>query len=217
MHRPPDVPNSRCPSRPDAAADPRKCDTPASADAPDFLERLRSGDEKALARLYEENRGLVRRYLAARVGSGVDVDDLVQETFYQAYRSIGRFEGRSSTSTWLVGIARNVSFRAHRSARRWMCGAHPMSAPSKELSADVRIAPRIDARRMLESCESTLVGLRSAEAAEIFRLRYVDGHSTREVADRVGKSHDSVKMSLRRTRRTMRRGCKGIEELQAAR
>lgn len=38
-------------------------------------------------------------------------EELTQETFYQAYKSIHRFSGRSDISTWLIAIAKHTYFK----------------------------------------------------------------------------------------------------------
>src|SRR2546430_14450900 len=78
----------------------RPCEgTKMIADPEHLLQEARAGDAAALGRLLE----LYRRYLAllARVQIGrrlqgkVDAEDLVQETFLEAHRNFGRFEGAS--------------------------------------------------------------------------------------------------------------------------
>lgn len=60
----------------------------------------------------------VRRHLAARFVYAVD--DVVQETYLRAYRSLaaGRFKGESAMGTWLYAIARNESLRMNERLER---------------------------------------------------------------------------------------------------
>jgi RNA polymerase sigma-70 factor (ECF subfamily) len=76
-----------------------------------------AGDRSALNRLVRETQDHVWRY-CAYLGSGADVDDLVQETYVRALRALPRFQGRSPVRVWLLGIARRVCADAVRSARR---------------------------------------------------------------------------------------------------
>ena len=61
-----------------------------------------------LEQIYQQNADIVYRFLIAKTGSLELAEELTQETFYQAVRSIDRYDGTSRISTWLCGIARNV-------------------------------------------------------------------------------------------------------------
>ena len=67
------------------------------------------------------------------LGSGADAEDAVQETLLKAWRSADRFEGRSSTRTWLYRIATNVGLDARRAASRRIrpVDLGPPSAPDE--------------------------------------------------------------------------------------
>ncbi|MGN9764821.1 sigma-70 family RNA polymerase sigma factor [Micromonospora sp. SD12] len=66
------------------------------------------GDRSAATCLVQATQQQVRRFLAALV-SPREADDLTQETFLRAVRSLPSYAGRSSTRTWLLAIARRVA------------------------------------------------------------------------------------------------------------
>ncbi|GAA0426608.1 sigma-70 family RNA polymerase sigma factor [Streptomyces luteireticuli] len=68
----------------------------------------RSGDADAVERFIRATQSDVRRYVARLSGDPQGADDLVQETYLRALRSLPRFEGRSSARTWLLSIARRT-------------------------------------------------------------------------------------------------------------
>jgi RNA polymerase sigma-70 factor (ECF subfamily) len=86
-------------------------------DEEQLLRAAIAGDRVALTTFVRETQTHVWRY-CAYVGAGLDVADLVQDTYLRALRSLPRFEGRSSGRTWLLSIARRVCADAIRSARR---------------------------------------------------------------------------------------------------
>lgn len=89
---------------------------PGPSDA-DLIAAWSRGDEGAAAVLVRRHARALARFLGA-AGARDDVDDLVQETFYRAFRRIDGFRGGSSFRTWLLTIGRNALKDANRRARR---------------------------------------------------------------------------------------------------
>ena len=68
----------------------------------------REGSERAAAELVSRHAGALGRYLYA-AGAGVsDVDDLVQEAFFRAFRRVAGWRGDASFRSWLFTIAGNL-------------------------------------------------------------------------------------------------------------
>ena len=63
---------------------------------------------KVTDEVYREYSQMVYKYLFSLTGDARVAEEVTQETFYQAVKSIGSFKGESSVSTWLIGIANNV-------------------------------------------------------------------------------------------------------------
>lgn len=64
--------------------------------------------------IYREYSGTVKAFLMRISGSSELAEELVQETFYHAIKSIRRFDGKSSLSTWLCSIAKHLYLDAVR-------------------------------------------------------------------------------------------------------
>ena len=78
-----------------------------------------TADDEAYRRLVEPYRRELHAHCYRMLGSVHDADDALQDTLMRAWRGLPRFEGRSSSRTWLHRIATNTCFDAlaHRSRR----------------------------------------------------------------------------------------------------
>lgn len=63
---------------------------------------------QSMEEIYQRYAKTVYHFLLARTGNDDLAEELTQETFYQAIRSIGRYDASCKLSTWLCGIAKNV-------------------------------------------------------------------------------------------------------------
>lgn len=83
-----------------------------------LINRSLKGDEAAFAILYERYYNQVYAFCSRLLRGRFDVEDAVQQVFLEAWRSMGRFEGRSLFSTWLTKIAIHTCLSFHRKASR---------------------------------------------------------------------------------------------------
>lgn len=79
------------------------------ADDAGLLDGCRAGDPRAIDRLYRLHVGAVERTFARILGPSPDLEDLVQQTFVEAMRTLDRFRGHASLKTWLTRIAVHVA------------------------------------------------------------------------------------------------------------
>lgn len=75
------------------------------------------GDADAVAAFVRSTQADVHRFLVHLSGPA-DAEDLAQETYLRALRTLPSFEGRASARTWLLSVARRVSVDAIRTAVR---------------------------------------------------------------------------------------------------
>src|SRR5438132_4733912 len=82
-----------------------------------LLKRLRGQDAEAGRRFVRDYYPGVYRYLLSLTGRREMAEDLAQETFLQAWRGLGRFEGRSTLRVWLHRIAHREFLQSLRHQR----------------------------------------------------------------------------------------------------
>jgi RNA polymerase sigma-70 factor (ECF subfamily) len=84
-------------------------------DEPEFLARLRHGDDHAFRVLIRRFHGSLIGVATSIIGSRAQAEEVVQDAWLAVFSGIGAFEGRSSLVTWVFSIVLN---RARTRARR---------------------------------------------------------------------------------------------------
>ena len=150
--------------------------------------------------VYREHAETVYRFLLAKTASAELAEELTQETFYQAVKSIHRFDGRSSVSTWLCSIARHLYCDALR--RRRPTEALPDQLPSSEDFTEriTRKDQAMIAHRMLHLLEEPY--------REVFTLRTFCDLSHAEIAGLFGKSESWSRVTYYRARQLLQSAMK---------
>ncbi|MEV8100071.1 sigma-70 family RNA polymerase sigma factor [Kitasatospora sp. NPDC085879] len=160
---------------------PARCRTPRDdAAVTAWALAARDGDPAAVERFVRGTQQDVWRYVAYLSGEPQAADDLTQDTFVRALRSLPRFEGRSSARTWLLSIARRtVADRFRFAAARprlldtedWQSaaeGAQECEVPGfEEGVALADLLATLPADRRDAFVLTTVVGLPYEEAAEV--------------------------------------------------
>ncbi|GLL08333.1 RNA polymerase subunit sigma-70 [Dactylosporangium matsuzakiense] len=175
--------------------------------------------------------GPLRREVLAHcyrmLGSTVDAEDAVQETYVRAWRAFDRFEGRSSVRVWLYRIATNACLRAieQRGRRALPSGlGAPEAAPAEHLRLAAAPTGWIDP---FPSDPADIVGRREhirlafvaalqhlvPRQRAVLILRDVVGLRAQEVARVLGTSAVSVNSALLRARAQLRRAAPAVDTL----
>lgn len=166
-----------------------------------WLRQAQGGDSEAFGRLYDELQTPVADYLARRVASPQDAEDLTATVFHRMLRSLSRFDpSRGSALGWALTIARHTLIDHLRQTRD--------TVPVEDL-AEVLAGSWQDPLEGLirtEQADRILAGLGTMPAAtqELFALHYGQGLRLQDVGNLVGLSEDAVKQRLSRARRELR-------------
>ncbi|HEX8776086.1 MAG TPA: sigma-70 family RNA polymerase sigma factor [Pyrinomonadaceae bacterium] len=163
-----------------------------------LVEAVRRGDQSAFTRLYELYGPMVHGILLARVPWN-EVDDLVQDVFLHAYRRLHTLRDDNAFGGWLAMITRNRAIDYHRRSRE--TEELPLDlAQSTSNATDAEAGEAIALIRTLpEAYRETLV------------LRFVEGMTGPEIAERTGLTPSSVRVNLHRGMKLLREKM-GIQE-----
>jgi RNA polymerase sigma-70 factor (TIGR02960 family) len=192
----------------------------------DLIARARNGDGEAFRRLTDPYRRELHVHCYRILGSVQDAEDALQETLLAAWKGLDGFQERSSVRTWLYRIATNRCLKALRSAIRRppMGGLAPGLDPPKptrlgevgwlepypdlllEERADNAPGPgqRYEAKESISLAFVTAVQVLPPRQRAVLILRDVLEFPTREVANIMDASEQSVTSALKRARVTLR-------------
>jgi RNA polymerase sigma-70 factor (ECF subfamily) len=174
------------------------------------LTLLKAGDRAEFARLVEIYSGPIYRMALKMLNDTQDAEDVLQNTFMNAYRHLRDFEGRSSLSTWLYRIAVNESLMLIR--RR---NPNQISVDEDIQTEDGELEPRqiidwcclpehefltAETRRKLDDAIQSL----SPALRTVFLLRDVEGFSIKDTAEVLNVNENVVKTRLLRARLHLR-------------
>jgi RNA polymerase sigma-70 factor (ECF subfamily) len=178
-----------------------------------LVERIRRGDADGWTELYHRHAPSVYRFALRRLRDEAEAEDVRQDVFLEVVRCLGRFEGRSSLSTWILGIAHHEVSSRYRSHWRHDRLFEPLGS---ELHAcSVGLERQVDARRALKVC-AELVARDASPAQRAVFERHWRGGAVADVARALGKSQQAVKTSLSRTRRWLFGRVPALVELLSA-
>src|SRR5215470_5159692 len=165
-----------------------------SADT-ELLLAAQNGDGDAFGRLVDPHQRELRAHCYRMLGSYADAEDALQETLLRAWRSLARFEGRSSLRSWLYRIATNACLRAiERRPKRVL----PMDyAPAAGPHA------RYDQREGIELAFIAALQHLPARQRAVLILRDVLGFSARETAAVLETTPVSIDSALQRAHKSV--------------
>ena len=176
-------------------------------------------DATAFRALVEPYRRTLEVHCYRMLGSVHDAEDAAQETLLRAWRSLDRFEGRSSVNTWLYRIATNVCLdELERRPKR----AEPVVEPYPDERLDEAEGPLADpaaryaAREGMELAFLTAIQWLPGRQRAVLILRDVLGWSAAEVAGLLDTSPAAANSALQRARATIE-GELGVRPVAPAR
>lgn len=168
-------------------------------DLDEAVRRVVRGDTDAFRRIVDAtSEGLVR--LGARiVGSLSEAEDVVQDSYVKAYQALtsGRFERRSSVTTWLRHIVTNTAIDSLRSRSRRPVPSDTIADSGWDGEAGA------EAHMALAELNELLGALPPDQRAAVV-LQSVEGHAVSEIAVILGCSEGAVEQRLVRARATLR-------------
>lgn len=152
--------------------------------------------EKQIEELYPRLHRSMSAYLA---GSGIEAEDILQETFLKAYKNLDQFEGKSNMYTWLYSIARNKCIDEFRK-RKYEANRSTIPVEDFEIESDEfkMENKREDVKLLKEAIAQLPEILRS-----IVVMKSIDGLSYPEISEVTGVNEQTLKNRMFRARKEL--------------
>lgn len=169
------------------------------------VDALKAGSEHAFRCLFEQERERLRRFVLKMVDDADEAENIVQQTFTEAYRQIDDFRGDSSVSTWLFSIAKHLAYGHLRTVDRHNYLEHDtieflqMDRDESTTATDeeVELSER---KRIVHDALQELPD----HYRRVVQLRDLEEKSTAETAEQLGLTEVNVRVRLHRARKQLR-------------
>ncbi|MEO8636542.1 MAG: sigma-70 family RNA polymerase sigma factor [Gemmatimonadales bacterium] len=150
---------------------------PAVPTDADLVRAYRGGDEAGASLLVARHAGSLARFLAGTGADPGEIDDLVQETFYRAFRALDSWRGESAFRSWLLTIGSNLVKDQYRRGK----GRTVLSIDDHDIAAQDDPAATLDASEVERSLANGLTRLPRLQR-EVFLLRAQQGMAYEDIA-----------------------------------
>ena len=164
--------------------------------------RAKQGDPEAFGTLVRKHEELAFRAAYLVVRDAPEAQDIAQEAFVRAYRSLNRFDAEQPFRPWLLRIVTNLALNSIRGARRRDEAGRRYErdvGEGREPSPESSVIAGEEARRVWQA-----VGDLDPQDQEVLYLRYFLDASERETAAAIGRPAGTVKSRLHRALRRLR-------------
>jgi len=175
----------------------------------ELVRLARGGDTGAFGKLMERYQNKIYRLGRRMTQTDEDAEDVLQESFIKAFKSLGGFKGRSKFSTWLYRITVNLALmKLRRRKLDTVSLDEPVATEEGSVQRDIEDDALDPLERLIETESLETLDLAVADLPPgyraVFVLRHVEELSTEETARILRISVPAVKSRLHRTRSALK-------------
>ena len=176
-----------------------------------YIDLIRSGDKGAYSYLVGKYSDMVYSLALKMLKNEADAEDLSQEIFIAAYKSLSRFKGNARFSTWLYRITYNRSVSRLRRSRRELFTDKVQYLERNGESEELLL----ESSMLEENLQQLQLAVKKLKDEEqlLIMLHYFEDQSIDEVAAITGLSSSNVKVRLFRIRKKLK---EQLEQYQRA-
>ncbi len=163
-----------------------------------IIQRVQSGDVRAFSELVDRHKNMVYSLVLRMVRSEEDAEEVAQDSFVKAYKTIKQFKGKSKFSTWLYRITYFTAINHLRKNKMLVARIDMSSFQANDKTA----LDNLNSEDQKKYIQKALEYLKPIERT-LITLRYLDEFSTQEIEKITGLTKSNIKVSLMRIRKKM--------------
>lgn len=168
----------------------------------ELIEKAVRGDSSAFGSLYDHYQPAIYRFVAVKVGSREEAEDITHHVFLSAWQNVRTYRHRGHPfSSWLYQIARNLVIDHYRSKKD--------DVSLEKIDPDSSVIPAVaqedlSIKLQFEAVQAAIKELK-ADYQDVIILRFIEELSVRETATVLKKSEGAVKLAQHRAIRELKK------------
>jgi RNA polymerase sigma factor (sigma-70 family) len=167
-----------------------------------YIEQILSGNNNAFSFIVDRHKNKAYNLAFRICGNHEEAEELAQDSFIKAYRSLRTFKMKSSFATWLYRIVYNTTISHVRIKKKGILSLEDFPADAADF-----IGNGTNEEEAEKEYRSSLVNFALQKIPEderaLISLYYYDEMSTEEISDVTGLSKSNIKVKLYRARQKM--------------
>ncbi|WP_339894868.1 sigma-70 family RNA polymerase sigma factor [uncultured Algibacter sp.] len=167
-----------------------------------YINLIINGDTNAFAILVDRYKDLVYTLTLRMLKNREEAEDVSQDTFIKAYKSMGRFKGDSKFSTWIYRIAYNTSLDRLKKNRKHFNDVAIDEFTEHQVKTMDNALSQLENEERNQAIQKCLAQLPSDDAF-MLTLYYFEDQSLDEISKVIGLTPNNVKVKLFRSRKKL--------------
>ncbi|AXT56134.1 RNA polymerase sigma factor [Aquimarina sp. AD1] len=167
-----------------------------------YIKQVLEGDVNAFSTLVERYQNLVYTVIYRIVRNKEEAEEIAQDTFIKAYKSLSNYRGEAKFSTWLYTIAYRKSLDAIKTKKRFVATELIEEISEGEVTNVNDALSYLQDKERKQIISDSILKLPEEEAV-IVTLYYFEEKSVKEIKAIVGITENNIKIKLYRSRKKL--------------
>ena len=176
-----------------------------------YIEQIVAGNSNSFSYIVDRHKNKAYNLAFRICGNHEEAEELAQDSFVKAYRSLGGFKMKSSFATWLYRIVYNTAISHVRIIKKGILSLEDFPADATDFIGTNTSEEEAD-REYRSSLVNFALQKITEEERGLISLYYYDDMSTDEISDITGISKSNIKVKLFRARQKMQEIIEKVEK-----